>query len=422
MASRGSVKVSKKEAMAMLSKMAPKVKTASAAKKLSDAMVKLNNTSKPRLPGMGPFAGVSQVSAAPVTIGNTIHSTALSIKRTKDGVIAEGRDYVQTIGGTANGINSWTLQGGMPVTPMALNASALRGYFQSHQEFRFMKLCAHFITSSPTSTSGDVMIMYHMNHGGPKVDHTSNNFLSYALSTESTVLGPQWTNHSIDIQTSGKWFDTDVLNSEDVQHQADGEILVYTKNTTNAVTPDSPGYFLIDYVVEFKGMMTNPRIASIPSGVFKWYPTAMFLTLNIAANEPVIFDFNTASTYTGFSGTLPPNTAIGTIFQIVLDFQNASYGTITAGNLPTLLSVLQARTGAGAVARKLPYSLGTGTTLYGVYRGATILDIYPSYPAVFAGNPLIIEAGFGVGSFFNCAAAVSAVGSVNATYLQANLG
>lgn len=388
----------------------------------AQSKVNISANSKSRSPSMGAFSGVSQVTAAPVSIGNTIRSVGLSITRTKDGVVAVGRDYVQTVGGTTNSFTSWTLQAGMALSPMALNASALRGYFQSHQSYKFHKVVAHFITSSPTSTSGDVMIMYHANHGGPKVDHTSNNFLAYALSTENTVLGPQWTNHSVEIVPKDVWLSTDVLNSEDVEHQADGEILVYTKNSTNAAIADAPGYLLLDYQVEFKFLMTNPRIASIPSSVFKWFPTGLFINMNIAAGDPIRMDVATASTYNAVTGVVPTNAVVGTIFQVVLDFQSASYGVITSANLPTLLAINQARNAAGAVTGSMVYAIGTGTTLYAVYRGTTLFDLYPSYPAVFAGNALVATAGFGVGSFVNAVSIMCAVGSVNSTFLQANLG
>jgi hypothetical protein len=393
-------------------------------KKVSDALVKsAAKRAQPRVANaMSPFGGVSQVSAAPVSIGNTIRSVGLTVKRTSDGVIACGRDFVQIVGGTTGNFNNWTLQAGMSLSPIALNASALRGYFQSHQEYRFLRVCAHYITSSPTSLSGDVMVMYHANHGGPKVDHTSNNFMAYALSTASTVLGPQWTNHSVEITPKGDWLGTDVLNAEDVEHQADGEILVYTKNTTNGVAADAPGYFLLDYEVEFKMLMTNPRIASIPSSVFKWFPTAAFLNAVATAGDPVRMDVNTATTYSGLTGAVPPGTASGTIFQIVLDFQSAVFGLLTPANLATMWAINQARNAAGTVTGSLVYPTGTGTTLYGVYRGTTLFDLYPSYPAVFAGNSIVWTNTLGAGNFVNCAAIICAVGSINNVFLQANLG
>jgi hypothetical protein len=395
----------------------------SSLKALSSAKAKLRVSGKPRLSNaMSPFGGVSQVAAAPVSIGNTLRSVGLSITRTDDGVIAVGRDFVQMVGGSIATFTNWTFQGGMALTPMALNASALRGYFQSHQQYRFRNVCAHYITSSPTSLSGDVIVMYHANHGGPKVNHTSNNFMAYALSTADAVLGPQWTNHSVQIKPKGNWLGTDVLNAEDVEHQADGEILIYTKNTTNGVAADSPGYFLIDYEVEFKSLMTNSRISTIPSSVFKWFPTGLFISLVLGAGDPIRMDVANATTYTATTGIVPPNTASGTIFQIVLDFQLATYAGITAANLSTMFAINQARNAAGAVTGSMVYPVDTGTTLYGVYRGTTLFDLYPNYPAVFSGSSLVATNALGAGNSVGAAAIMCAVGSINNVFLQANLG
>lgn len=415
--------MTKAEGAAILREMSKKTSVPKHQKAIQRGITKLESNNKPRKGvGLSPFSGVSQVSAAPVSIGNTIRSVGLSVQRTGDGVVAVGRDFVQIVGGTAINFNNWCLQGGMALSPMALNASALRGYFQSHQEYRIRRLCAHYITSSPTSLAGDIMIMYHANHGGPKVDHTSNNFMAYALSTSSTVLGPQWTNHSVDVQPKGHWLSTDVLNAEDVEHQADGEILIYTKNTTNVAAADAPGYFLVDYEVEFRSLMTNSRISTIPSSVFKWFPTAANLNGNATAGDPVRFDVATVNAYNGLIGSVPPSAAAGTIFQIVLDFQSATFGLFTPASLSTMFAINQARNAAGAITGSMTYPVGTGTTLYGVYRGTTLFDLYPSYPAVFAGNSMTWTATNGAGTFVNCAAIICAVGSINAVFLQASLG
>lgn len=246
--------------------------------------------------------------------------------------------------------------------------------------------------------------------------------MAYALSTADAVLGPQWTNHSVQIVPKGNWLGTDVLNAEDVEHQADGEILVYTKNTTNGVTADSPGYLLIDYEIEFRFLMTNPRISTIPSSVFKWFPTGLFINMNLTAGDPIRMDVANATTYTATTGIIPPATLSGTIFQVVFDFQLATYGGITAANLPTMLAINQARNAAGTVTGSLVYPIDTGTTVYAVYRGLTLFDLYPSYPAVFAGNSLVATNSLGAGNSIGAVAIMCAVGSINNVFLQANLG
>ncbi len=381
-------------------------------------------------PALSPFRGVSQVDVAPVSMGNTVRSVRQQITPTKDGVRIVGRDYVQTVGGIASTINNWCLVGGTSLSPVALNASGLRGFFQSYERYKWNKSCVHYITSSPTSTSGDILLVYHANHGGPKVNHLSNNFLSYALSTDSALIGPQWTNHSVEIiRGQHEWRGTDILNAEDVEHQADGELLVYAKNTTNAGSADPPGYVLIDYDISFSRRMLNPRVQTIPSALFKWFPTGLSFSGLITQYDAVVINTGTTSTYSGATGTLPPNTAVGDVFQIVLDFQappTVFGGTLTAGSEATMWVTNAASSGnlATTTINVIAYPVTTGATLYGVCTnigGSGIIVLCPSYEAAFSGATLRWAAG-SVGAALTCPMAMCCVGSVNNVFLQANIG
>jgi hypothetical protein len=374
---------------------------------------------------LAPFGGVSEISAAPVSLGNTIRSVKQTVMPHSGGVRVVGRDFVQAVGGTSVAFSNWCLQGGVSLSPIALNASGLRGFFQTYEQYKWNRVNAHYVTSSPTSIAGDILIVYHRNHGGPKVNHLSANFLSYALSTESALIGPQWTNHSVEILSgNGTLLNTDVLNVEDVQHQADGELLVYTKNTTNGTSPDQPGYILIDYDITFTGRMLNSRVQTLPSGIFKWFPTALAQGGAVAAADQVSLDIGTANTYTGTAAQLPPGTVPGTVFQVVFDTQNATFGgTLTVGTLSTMWSVNYGFTGTGGTSAPIlaPYAIATGTTVYAVYRGSNVFSMYPSYDAVFAGNTLRWTVS-SAGQAFTTAAIMCCVGSINEIFQQANIG
>ena len=379
-------------------------------------------------PVMAPFGGVSQVAVAPVSVGNTVRSVKQHVIPTRLGVRVLGRDYVMTVGGTSAAYSGWTLQGGMPLSPIGLNASGLRGYFQTYEKFVWHRCVAHYITSSPTSLAGDVLMVHHTNTAGPKVDHTSNNFLSYALSTDSALIGPQWTNHSVEIlQTTTEKLDTDVLNNEDVQHQSAGELLVYTKNTTNVTQPDPPGYILIDYDIEFQIRMLNPRILTLPTGVFKRTPSAVSMLGPVTAWDKVQLSVGTNNTYSGANSVKPTGDSIGLIYQVVFDLQNAVFsGSLNIGSISTMWSVVAAQSGIGGTASFQPlfYGLSTGTTVYAVSssaNSATAFDFYPSYDAVFSGSTLrwnTTSANQGM----TVVVSLICVGSITANLTQANIG
>ncbi len=375
-------------------------------------------------PKLAPFAGVSSLDVAPVSIGNTVRSVKQIVRPALNGVRVIGRDYVMAIGGTGTTYNGWTLQGGMALSPIALNASGLRGFFQTYERFKWVRCNAHYITSSPTSLAGDILLVYHSNHGGPKVDHSSSNFLSYALSTDSALIGPQWTNHSVQIIEGARdWFGTDVLNAEDVAHQADGELLVYTKNTTNGTSPDSPGYLLVDYEIHFERRMLNPRVQTLPSSLFKWFPTGFHINTAPAQFEIVSFDMGIGTaTYAGTNPTQPVGVVAGDIFQVVFDTTNI---TIAGGiSMTNVFSINIGNSGNAGAGTYITFPITNGTTLYAVagsVAGNGSYALYPNYDSVFSGNTVRYTAA-SAGLTIACPLIITCVGSVNAAFTQANIG
>jgi len=368
-----------------------------------------------KVEGLAPFSGVSELSLAPVNIGNTIRAVKQSVFPSRDGVRVVGRDFVTSIGGTAAVYTNWTFQAGFGLSPVCLNATGLRGYFQTYERYKWNAVRVHYITSSPTSTSGDILIFYHSNHGGPKVDHTSNNFMSYALSTDSAVIGPQWTNHSMVISPSKRdWLDTDLFNAEDVQHQADGEVLIYTRASTNGNQPDEPGYVLIDYDITFERRMLNPRVSTIPSSLFKYTPK----TFNVGggpvlAGDPIVFNMSGIGFYTGVAGVVPVGIQIGDVFQIVFDVQQAF---ITGASFGTSFAV---NVSAGT---RLIYPITTGTTLYAVAGTVTSpgsFILYANYDDAMTGVPMVWNAAINPAVSTSCT--FVCVGSVTPHFAQANI-
>lgn len=369
---------------------------------------------------VGPFQGVSEMSMAPVTIGNSLRSSRPQVVQTNNVVTVTGRDFVMPVGGVQASYANWCLTAGFPLTPAALNASSLRGYFQSYEKFRFRRAVVHYITSSPTSASGDVMIMHHSNRAGPKVDHSSSNFMSYMMSTDAAVLGPQWVNHSVDLLSGVNQAncDTDIFNTEDLQHQANGEVLVYTKNTFTS-SAESPGYLLIDYVVEFSSRMLNPRIQVLPTALLKLFDGNFNANGTPSLGDPVSFAVTGTNTHLGSAGTAPPGATVGDIYQIILDLT----APVTVGT-PLLASVF-ATTGASSTTAayqapaRTAFPLTNGGTYFAIFDGLSMM-MYPNYLSAFAGNPVVWNQ---AGTLtLSCPCGYMLVGSKDNTYAQANIG
>jgi hypothetical protein len=369
---------------------------------------------------VGPFTGVAEMSQAPVSIGNTLRSTRPTAVQTANSVLVTGRDFVMAVAPVGNTYTGWTLAAGFPLSPAALNASSLRGYFQSYERFRFRRAVVHYITSSPTSSSGDILILHHTNRGGPKVDHSSSNFLSYAMSTDAAILGPQWVNHSIEVITTGPldWCETDIFNSEDLQHQANGEVLVYTKETYNGAAA-SPGYILIDYQVEFHNRMLNPRVQTLPSALLKYFNGNFNANGAPVIGDPAAFAVTGVNTYAGTAGTAPPGATAGDIYQIVLDLTNPTLvGAATIANMFSTIGTIAA-TAAYVQPTRQPFPLTNGGTYFACWDGS-VMVLFANYDACLAGVPCVWTAAGA--QQLSCPCIYSLVGSRDNTYAQANIG
>lgn len=367
-----------------------------------------------------PFGVVGRLATAPVNIGTTIRSVPSVTKVNRDSVVVTGRDFVGTLMGVSTSFNSWVFSGGFPVSPYAFTASALKGYFLTYQVFKVRRLVLHYISSSPTSASGDILMLHHDNRGGPYVDHTSSNFMSYALSTPSAVLGPQWLNKSVEIVDSDTygWIQTDLFNAEDVAHQAAGEVLVYTKNTTNGTQADSPGYILIDYQVEFAKKMVNPRSVTLPSTLGKIWVSSVQVVAGVVTGGSILALPFGGPTYDGTTGVAPPGIANGNIFKMGFDTSLSASWTNVSVN--TLAIYTSSRNDAGLAINVSALTFKVGMTLYGVWdSGAGTMIMYDNYDAALSGNCLR----YGVANTvtFTMPVWMSLVGSLSAGLLQSTI-
>lgn len=198
-------------------------------------------------------------------------------------------------------------------------------------------------------------------------------------------------------------------------HQADGEILVYSKATANGSAADSPGYLLIDYSVEFDMMMTNPRVLSVPTSLMKWY--------NIGLNTTIISPAAGDRFFVNALENLTPDQTVhqppagdtdGCIYQVVLDMVHVD--NPNGLNLLTKFGV-KLDDGGGTIG----FPLVSGLTIYGVSGRLPFMDLYPTYNAALSGRPLVwLTASTNVQLGLPCS--ISLVGSVTAAFSQANIG
>jgi hypothetical protein len=240
------------------------------------------------------------------------------------------------------------------------------------------------------------------------------------MSTDSAVLGPQWVNHSVDILPGGPldFCETDIFNTEDLHSQANGEVLVYSKNTFTTAA-EAPGYLLIDYVVEFYNRMLNPRIQVLPTALLKLFNGSFNASGVPALGDAVLFAVTGVNTYSGLAGTAPPGATVGDIYQIVLD--------VTAPTLTGAFALATSFATIGATSATVAYAAPTravfpitnGGTYFSIWDGL-VMVMYPNYISAHAGNPVVWNAAGAIG--LSCPCSYMLVGSKDNTYAQANIG
>ena len=219
------------------------------------------------------------------------------------------------------------------------------------------------------------MLYYEKDRFSPMVDYSNSSFLPYVLSDPNTVIGPQWTNHSVTLRPTRDWKTTLYGNQTDLNEDAEGTLFFFSK--TNAA--NSPGYLLIDYDIQFKELSVNPRAGSLPIARGQ----ATFIGLNsttnsIAAGTAATWVWSSVKNITGAISAAPTGAIPGDIYKCVIQYT----GTIPAGNTtwsgsvtPTNANMFQ----YGSTNRAL--IIDDGLTLYLAWNSASSLNLFTSLEA-----------------------------------------
>jgi len=318
---------------------------------------------------MGP---VTTINTAPVAIGNSVRGSKAVAKRTGDGVLVTGRDFMFTPIGTPSTLVTWCMVGGTPLAPACFVDAGIRAYMQIYQKYRWHSVTVHYITSSPTSQAGDVMFYHGKNRDSVFLNQTSQNLLPFVISDPSTVVGPQWTNHSAVFHVEGTWKSTDYGMDDNLNGYADGEVFLLSKTTSAS----SPGYVLFDYVVEFAELQVSPRLLTLPIGRIQ-YSQFAFGTGGGAKTQGqnAIFVVG-GNNLSNNASALPSGWTVGDIYKVIIDNTNSTYTTGNAGDIieNTVAGVAQAVT------------FSDGFTCYANAISSTQFTLCPNATSSFADN------------------------------------
>lgn len=348
------------------------------------------------------FGAVTSIQTAPVAIGNSIKGAQSQVVQSKNGVTVKSRDFMFSAKGSG-AVQTWTVVGGTPITPAVFVDSTLRNYMQMYQKYRWKSLAVHYITSSPTTANGDIMFYHQKNRESVFLNQTSTQLLPFVLNDDDTVIGPQWTNHSVQLHIAGKWKSTDYGMTPELEMYADGDLFLLSKTSTT----DSPGYVLFDYEVEFQELQISPRLLSLPLPRAQWYQSNIAITgaaLTTGQVTNLLFVVN-GNDISGTASTAPPGVANGDIYKVIIDLSNAA--AMVNATPSTLLRINEVN-GFNTI------SVQDGTTLYALYNGAAFI-LYPNATAAFtgAGNLVSNLTGSITASFQVWLSLIGTVGNTN---------
>nr|UHS71960.1 MAG: hypothetical protein 3 [Luteoviridae sp.] len=322
-----------------------------------------------QLPARGAFGPVSTINTAPVSVGNSVRGSAPRVTQTTDGARVVGRDFAFALSGTASAVTGFEIIGAMPITPAVLPSSILRNYCQMFNKFKVNSVTVHYITSSPTSQAGDVLFYYEKDRLAPMCDYSNSSFLPYVLSDPHTVIGPQWTNHSVVLKPTKDWKSTLYGNQTDINEDAEGTIFFFSK--TNSA--NSPGYLLIDYDFQFRELSVNPRAGTLP--VARGQSTFICLTnaSDPTAGSAALFTAATGKTIANLTSALPNGAIPGDIYKCVLQVTASTQVNAAWSGTPALTTSTMFRYGQSD--RNL--TIDDGFTVYAKLSSATSLILYP---------------------------------------------
>lgn len=353
---------------AKLQKLSKKIK------KSTRARQDVAKTAKARIPLPQP-GPVSTVNQAPVAIGNSMSGFKSQVFHTADGCRIIGRDFGFTPAATGT-VQTWCLTGGMPLTPACMPSTALRNFVQMYNKFKINKVLFHYITSSSTTTTGDVIFYYQKNAISNNVNWTSNSFLPFVLSDSNTVIGPQWTNHTVMINPTGPYRSTDYGMDVESQIYTFGDVFLYSKTSST----ESPGYCIFDYDITFKELSVNPRAGILPTIKAQWQEfNFLFSGAKTAGTTTLVVTGNNTSGIGGTTITAPTFTA-GEIYELCLDVTNSTFSTTTPANFMELTF--------GNLGNNTT-TIGDGYCIYAVVNASAAPVLYATLVGATANSALI---------------------------------
>jgi len=276
--------------------------------------------------------------SAPAVFGTGVSLQAPVVTRRADGINVKGSEFIgnavsppQTNGNTAaaaavSSSEKWFLSNIIHLNPCYFANARLGIFCLTYEKFRFKRIVVNYIPAVGTSTQGNVLLEYQ-----PKLSEcarywTGNQFLNNVMSGQGTTLMPIWENFRCAIpleEADMKYVVPD--NSVDLNDQSNGDIYLYQNSKFAAEAQPSPGYWVIEYDIDFSSAIFTPRQSAIPyADTSAWQYGHMSLKdVTPTVNTQVLLK-------KGATAGIPAYTLVaGALYKFVIDVTNSSTNVAT---------------------------------------------------------------------------------------------
>jgi hypothetical protein len=277
----------------------------------------------------------------------------------------------------------------------------------------------HYITASNSAQQGDIAFYYGKNRNSVFLSQTSPNFLAMLITDENTIIGPQWVNHSIQMNVASNWLSTDYGMTSNPDMYSAGEIFLLAQSpaTTNNLEPC--GYVLIDYVVEFAQHQLSPRSLTLPYVRAQYFQTNIGVAAATVTKGSTFWCNQVGNRLDGASASSPSGWQPGDIYKVILDVTNSNVSSWVGVGISNLFQY-NLETGFSAATPIQPaLTIVDGTTFYAVAfataasGGNPIYCFYPNPETAY--TALVSDAmnfGLGAAITFNLQCWLSLIGTV----------
>lgn len=329
--------------------------------------------------------------APPSVVGTGIRLADPVQRNTKDGgVIINGSELIPSPRTNAS-TTLWDIVQIFRLSPVHYGAGRLGRFAQFWSEFRFHKVSVSYVTACGTTNLGNLIVEYQENSADPCRHYAGSSFLQNVMTSGNGTLMPVWENFTVDLPINDSKFHPigSDLTFPDQNDASAGDVIVYNKCATAST---DPGFFIMNYVIEFRSPQLSPRLTVIPYATGAPYQNWFSNVLNVSVTSAGVYSTTGITTSACYcvANTSGTQLAPDTIYKAIIGGA-WTQNTCTGGNGTVSSSLVYNTKGQTTALPDLNTSTNYGYTIYistfGAAQSSKVVGtMYASITGALTGN------------------------------------